>query len=285
MTTVGKVLVVLHLVLSVIFMAFAGAVFTAQKNWRKEALTKTAALKTANEKLSSQLEEFSRERTDTSTKMAQRDDQILKLSGEKSALASQVLTLDADNAKLLLTNDNVTQQAQLQAVETGERTAESDIARQKNAVAFLSREELNKKLHEAMDKQFSSEVQLQQLLERHDRVLNDLKAFRLYNGSKGLLTDPKSMVAQAAPPPPLEGRVMDYRKEKKQNTELVEISLGSDDGLTVGHMMTVYNAKGTYLGQIRLTTVEADKAVGIVITSLKPKNTVIAKDDYVTTKL
>jgi len=283
MTTVGKVLVVLHLVLSVIFMAFAGAVFTAQKNWRKEAVTKTTALKAANEKLASQLAEFDRERTDTSKKLAEIEDLNTKLKGEKAALTGQVLTLEADNAKLTLANDTLTQQAQLQTVETVERTLESDKAREKNAVAFLSRDELNKKLHEAMDKQFSSETQLQQLLERHDRVLNDLKAFRLYNGSKGMLTDPKMMVAQASPPPPLEGRVMDYRKEKKQNTELVEISLGSDDGLTVGHMMTVYNAKGTYLGQIRLTTVEADKAVGIV--TLKPKNTVITKDDYVTTKL
>ena len=283
MTTVGKVLVVLHLVLSVIFMAFAGAVFTAQKNWRKDAVAKGTALKAANEKLASQLAEFERERTDTGKKLSDSEDRSTKLSGEKAALTAQVLTLEADNAKLTLANDTVTQQAQLQALETGERTAESDIARAKNKVAFDSREDLNKKLHEAMDKQFSSEIQLQQLLERHDRVLNDLNAFRRYNGSKGMLTDPKLMVAQASPPPPLEGRVMDYRKEKKQNTELVEVSLGSDDGLAIGHMMTVYNAKGTYLGQIRLTTVEADKSVGIV--TLKPKNTVITKDDYVTTKL
>ena len=45
MTTVGKILVVLHLVLSIVFMAFAGAVFTAQTNWKlaeKAALTKLA---------------------------------------------------------------------------------------------------------------------------------------------------------------------------------------------------------------------------------------------------
>ena len=41
MTTVGKILVVLHLFLSVLFMAFAGAVYTAQKNWRTTAMTAT----------------------------------------------------------------------------------------------------------------------------------------------------------------------------------------------------------------------------------------------------
>ena len=126
-------------------------------------------------------------------------------------------------------------------------------------------------------------MQHHQLVERHDRVLSDLRAFQLYNRSKGLMTDPKQMIAQAAPPPPLQGLVMDYRKEKKQNSEMVEISLGSDDGLTVGHTMTLYNNEGRYLGQIRLTLVEADKAVGIV--TLKAKNTVIQKGDNVTTKL
>ncbi len=95
--------------------------------------------------------------------------------------------------------------------------------------------------------------------------------------------DPKLMIAETTPPPPLEGRVVDYVKEKKGNTELVEVSLGSDDGLSVGHTMTVYNREGRYLGQIRLTLVNADKAVGIV--TLKEKNTVIQKGDNVTTKL
>ena len=48
------------------------------------------------------------------------------------------------------------------------------------------------------------------------------------------------MIALTVPPPPLEGRIDDYRKEKKNSMELVEVSLGSDDGLSVGHLMTVY---------------------------------------------
>jgi hypothetical protein len=285
MTTVGKILVVLHLVLSVMFMAFAGAVFTAQKNWRTAYENSDKALKTANTKLKDQAEEFQRERTDTATKTGLLNDQIVKLTGEKGALTTQVLALDADNKRLQLANDAVGDQAQLATTEAEERTREQMLQRDKNEIAFKTRQDLIKKLNDAMDKIYGAEVLHQQLLERHDRVLSDLRAFQLYNRSKGMLTDPKLMVAQAAPPPPLEGLVMDYRKEKKQNknTELVEISLGSDDGLTVGHTMTLYNNEGRYLGQIRLTLVQADKAVGIV--TLKAKNTVIQKGDNVTTKL
>jgi chromosome segregation ATPase len=283
MTAVGKILVVLHLVMSVMFMAFAGAVFTAQKNWRTTAEASAKALTAANTKLKDQQSEFQRERTDTATKASALKDEITKLTGEKGALTTQVMTLEADNQRLKLANDSITDQASLAAKEAEDRKRQADLQSERNAVQYATREDLIKKLNEAMDKIYGLEVQHQQLVERHDRVLGDLRTFRTWNASKGLPTDTKSMVAQASPPPPLEGIVMDYRKEKKQNTELVEISLGSDDGLSTGHVMTVFDNEGKYLGQIRLTLVQADKAVGIV--TQKAKNTVMKKGDNVTTKL
>lgn len=283
MTTVGKILVVLHLVLSVMFMAFAGAVFTAQKNWRNTALANAKQLSAANTKLKDQLAEFEREKTATAAQISGLNDQVTKLTGEKAALSTQVLTLDADNKRLQTANDAVDDQSKLATTEAEERTREADLQRAKNSVAFQSREELQKKLNESLDKTFGLEVQMQQLIERHNRVLDDLRIFKQYNGSKGWPTDTKTMVAQTTPPPPVDGRVSDYRKEKKGSSEYVEVTLGSDAGLSVGHKMTVYNKEGRYLGQIRLMTVLADKAVGIV--TEKAKNTVIQKGDNVTTKL
>jgi chromosome segregation ATPase len=283
MTTVGKILVVLHLVLSIMFMAFAGAVFTAQKNWRTKSLADSALLAKANTKLKDQLTEFERERTDNQTKTDKLNDQIMKLTSEKGTLTTQVLALTTDNERLQLANDQVEGQAQLQTVEATERTAESTLQRNQNATTYQWREQLNKKVHELEDTVFAKDQEMQQLNDRHERVLKDLQTMKMYMGSLRLPTDPKLMIAKTTPPPPLEGRVVDYVKEKKGNTELVEVSLGSDDGLSVGHSMTVYNREGRYLGQIRLTLVNADKAVGIV--TLKEKNTVIQKGDNVTTKL
>lgn len=285
MTTVGKILVVLHLVLSIMFMAFAGAVFTAQKNWRTTALANDAALKKANTKLKDQLAEFERERTDNQAKSDKQNDQIMKLTAEKGTLNTQVLALTADNERLQLANDQVDGQAQLQTVEANERTAESTLQRTQNSIAYQWRMDLSKKVHELEDTLFARQQELQTLNERHERVLKDLQTTRIFLGSKGLPTDPKMMVSDKTPPPPVEGRVLEYVKEKKGNTELVEVSLGSDDGLSVGHKMTVYNREGRYLGQIRLTLVNADKSVGIVLKDLKEKNTVIQKGDNVTTKL
>jgi chromosome segregation ATPase len=283
MTTVGKILVVLQVVLSIMFMAFAGAVFTAQRNWMSEATKLKDALAKANTKLSDQQSAFETERRDTKQKMDAQANQVTTLKGEKDSLTTQVATLDADNKRLTLALDGVKDQALLTGVEADERKKEADIQREQNSMLFGTREELIKELHEQKDKVFSLDIQIQQLVERHEKVLNDLKTIKLYNASKGWPTDPKDMVAQSSPPPPLDGEIVEHRKEAKSRSELVEISLGSDDGLSVGHKMTIYNNEGRYLGKIRISYVEPDKAVGIV--TEKAKNIVIQKGDHVTTKL
>jgi len=115
--------------------------------------------------------------------------------------------------------------------------------------------------------------------------LADVATMKRYLSSKSLTTDPKLMLAQVTPPPPLDGLITDYRKEPKGGLETVEISLGSDEKLNIGHKLTAYSSEGKYLGQIRLTQVYPDKAVGIVVKDEKAKNVTIKKGDHVTTKL
>jgi len=287
MTTVGKILVVLHLVLSVMFMAFAGAVFTAQKNWRKTAETNAAQLAKAKAAANDQRTEFERERTDTAAKVAELNDQVLKLTGEKGGLFKQTTDLQADNNRLQTAIDAVGQQAELQTKEANERFLDSKVQVDKNKVAYETREALQKRLLEVEKRRDILELEQNQMKDRHERVLADLQMFKQYYGAKGMLTDPKQMVVQSSSPPPVDGVVEEYRKEKQgaASTELVKISLGSDEGLAVGHKLTVFNAEGRYLGQIRLTLVQPDTAVGLVIPNEKAKNTVIKEGDYVTTKL
>jgi hypothetical protein len=75
------------------------------------------------------------------------------------------------------------------------------------------------------------------------------------------------------------------RTNDKSGVELVEITLGSDDGLAVGHELYVYRngGQGKYLGQIRIVHLEPDRAVGRVLP--ETKNGVIERDDNVSTRL
>ena len=59
MTFVGKVLVIVQVVLSLCFMAFAGAVYTVQQNWKTAYERKVEELKRRNEENAQKDEEIS----------------------------------------------------------------------------------------------------------------------------------------------------------------------------------------------------------------------------------
>ena len=101
--------------------------------------------------------------------------------------------------------------------------------------------------------------------------------------------DPRVYAAQNDPPPILEGMVINAAENAKGSVDLVEISLGSDDGLVKGHKLFVFRSglqsdeDAKYLGQIELVFVDSDHAVGTVIE--KAKSGIIKKGDNVTSKL
>jgi hypothetical protein len=282
MTTVGKILVVLHLVLSVMFMAFAGAVYTAQNNWRtaqKKAMDDLAKEKSKSNDMRA---EFEKERTETTQKIGALTDNVTTLSGQNTALTAQVASLDSDNKQLRKDVDQQRDMAALTSTEAVERKNEADLQRSVNTGLFQSREELVKNLNETEDKRFALDVQLQQVSDKYEQLLNDFKIMKGFLASKDLPTDPKQMILQTTPPPPVSGLVTEVRKAEKSSRELVQISIGSDAGLVVGHRLTVFKGD-KYVGEIRLTLVQADKSVGYIFT--RAKNATIAVGDNVSTKL
>ena len=282
MTTIGKILVVLHLVLSIVFMAFAGAVFTAQTNWKlaeKAALTKLAKAESTIKEVQAESEKL---KSDFAQVKAELEKDIVKLKGINTALDVEVKTLTADNKQLRKEVDQQRDQAALTTTEATERKKEADLQREKNGDLYVSREVLESKLTETQDKVFALDVQLQQISEKYEQLLNDKKTMIAFLASKELTTDPKQMVAQTTPPPPLHGRVLDVLKpDRGKGRELIEISIGRDSGLEVNHKLTVYRGE-KYLGNVQLTRVESDKSVGFI--SYRAKNAYFQVGDEVTTK-
>lgn len=283
MTAVGKILVVLHLVLSVMFMAFAGAIFTAQNNWRAKEKA-TAALLAAEKKKSGDMQtEFDRQMADSKAKMDLLESDAVRLKGANTALDIEVKTLTADNKQLRKEVDQQRDQATLTTAEASERKKESDLQREKNNTLYDSREELAQKLYETEEKRFATEVQLQQTTEKFEQLFANYRTVIQFLASKNMTTDPKEMIATTTPPPPVEGRVLHVLKpDRGSRRELLQISIGRDSGLEIGHRLTVYRG-GKYLGTIRLTRVESDTAVGYVEPRPAP-NAHFEIDDEVTTR-
>jgi len=116
---------------------------------------------------------------------------------------------------------------------------------------------------------------LRERLEELNRQLQDQYA-QLNRVAKALGFKPDTLVSQI--PPKLDGVVTAVDEAKG----LVEISLGSDDGLKRGHVLQVIRGN-QYLGQITIRDIEHDRAVGAVDKKLQRGR--IKKDDNVTTKL
>ncbi len=282
MTFVGRILVVVHLVLSVFFMAFAGAVFTAHANWMKKAKDAQASLSKVQSELATARSEMENLKTANKVKVDELNGQITQLTGDKQGLEQRVTGLEDENKRVKTELDAQRVAAQLSTVETQDRTAESTLQRVKNSELYQSRNDVFAELKAAEDKLFAMDLQRQQFEEKYAQLLRDAGTMRSFLASKGLTTDTKQMLANTQPPADVEGVVLDYRRSEKGGNELVEISLGSDDDLRIGHTLTVYN-DDKYLGQIRLLEVTPDRAVGLVVK--KAKNTTIKRGDNVSTKL
>jgi uncharacterized protein with GYD domain len=78
-------------------------------------------------------------------------------------------------------------------------------------------------------------------------------------------------------PPALDGLVTSINER-----DLVEISLGADDGLQAGNILDVFR-RDQYLGQVRILRTEPNRAVGQVVR--ESRQGIIREGDHVTTKL
>jgi hypothetical protein len=77
-------------------------------------------------------------------------------------------------------------------------------------------------------------------------------------------------------PPEVRGKVLGVNQDN-----MIEISLGSDDGLRIGHTLEIFRGS-KYLGRIEVLHTTHDRAVGKILAGFKKG--AIQKDDDVTTR-
>jgi hypothetical protein len=139
------------------------------------------------------------------------------------------------------------------------------------------------------DSQFRTDTFFAQILTLNDEVnhLNSLKAQAIERESQlrnqvGRLA---SVVRRngldefsdtADKPPALDGRVIAVR------SDLLQISLGQDDGLRIGHHLDVYRG-AVYLGRVKIRETQPSSAVCEIIPKFLKGQ--IRKDDNVVTNL
>lgn len=284
MTFVGKILVIFQVVLSVFFMAFAVTVYNVQTDWKKNSDSYKGQVQTIQRALNDVNAEFDKYKTDTNAEIQKLSDRAEKAEAQNKSL-QQDLELSEGNLKsTLVERDNARTDAQLASQEADARTQEALKQRAENAKLYAQNTNLRKRLNEEENKTFNLSIEKQEMIAKHNKTLEELATIKEIARANKYDINIASYKAKTAPAPELEGFVLDTVKTKRGLVDLVDISLGSNDGLAKGHVLSVYREKDAkYLGGIEIISVEPNRAIGSVIPGLK--NGIIQRGDNVTTKL
>jgi hypothetical protein len=264
-------------------MSFAVAVFATHTNW-KEKVTNTDTAGGKELGLQPQLAQQKQINTDL---QAEIEKLTTALAKERAARVNVVATLEA---KLLQVQQQLTQKndelAKLDAahqilVETNEST-QNTLTALSNEVKTL-RDEI-RVAQQDRDAQFQTALtlteQLQQaqgelsrLTERHNVLLAQSASMERVLERNGLTVEtPVSHI-----PPRLVGEILE-----STGGNLIEVSLGSDDGLKKGHFLEVVRGS-QYLGRLEVVSTKPDVSVARI---LKPyQKGPMKRGDSVRTKI
>ena len=272
MTIVGKIFTVLIFILSVMFLAFSVVVFNTHEELEDQVKALNAKNITLQEDINSQTEE--------------RDDALEKLAQEQSARAYAIAALEAELQTAVNERDLISQDLTLieaentnlsSALKVAERTKErlsEEVAQIRTEIqdSQQSTDEMFLEVLRLTDSNNAQTAKLQLLVEREKQLVHRLA--RMNNVLRKNQLDEFSDVHEI--PPVLDGVVTAVQKD------LLQISLGHDDGIRQGHELDVY--RGTkYVGRVQVRETNPSSAVCEIIPNYLRDT--IRKDDLVATKL
>lgn len=283
MTFVGKIFVVLQLVLSVCFMAFAGAVYTAETNWREEAGNLNEQIAQIRQQLNEANQAMEKYKTTTTTTINDLKEDKALLGGQKETLSAQLARAEDDLQAARASVDQQTALANIAQEQAQFRKDETHRLRDANARLHTTINDMQAKVRGLEDTVFNKDTKIANIQDRHSAVVDELATYRSILLSENMSLNPEdyqNLGGVGEPPPAVIGQVLNTQVSNATGTEFVSISLGSDDGFKKGHELTVYRG-GDYLGKLKLVSVQADKAVGTMIPRSSPRNSDIQKGDNV----
>lgn len=279
---VGKILIVLQLVFSLCFMCFAGAAYTFHEGWKNRASTAEDKLKNTNMQLTEaqtarqQLEEKLKADVITQTDRAVMAE--AKVTGLETSLAQALGNLanaEQQRDKHLADLAIAQQEAQARISETTDARSENLRLNDRVVDGIAVRRTLEDQVLELQGQNNEAVRREQANIEKLERLRGVL--------SKNNIDWEEAMKGPVFPvSEKVTGVVRAARKNASRSAELVEISVGSDDGIAKSMRMTIYRG-AKYICQIEVTEVYPDVAVGRVIE--ETRNSTIERGDNVTTKL
>ena len=279
---VGKMLIVMQLVFSVLFMCFAGAVYSFQGQWRAKAEQMEKDLEVARQQTAEAGEARNREVTALKAEIVALADRRDTLTAERQSFEDQF-----ESAKKLL---------ELAQLERDKAIGDSEVASTEAAARIVEAAVLNTEVRSLEDRMAERFAQLQELEDLQLSLSGKLAAAeekqeehltensRLKDVLRINKIDPRTAVVGDVPAATdkVDGFVDNTLRNKARTQEYLSITIGSDDNV-YKDMKLIVSRGAKYICQARVVKVEADSAVCIV--DEETRQGTIERGDNVTTKL
>lgn len=261
MTTIGKILVIINFVFSLVTGALIIMVFTLSTNWERSYKTLKGYYEVSQANLKSQAAETADIKTKTNAEVRQKTDELAKTN-------EKVRDLEDNVSKLKDTLAKKEEEVKLTGASTANATGE--LLRLKDELKIAQAKvqdreakivELAKTAKDQQDKAIQAGIKAKTYQERSENLAAALETVtREFEGYKLGKTAARGQVERRPPPEDVEGIV----KNADAKSGLVTVSIGSDAGISKGNSLYVYRLapKPLFLGEIRIVDVNHHEAVG-----------------------
>ena len=273
MTLVGKIFTMLILILSIVFMAFSMMVFATHRNWKTTATKLQTDLQAANTALKDAKDALEREKTDLAREQAARKAALAALQVRVTQSETRLAAKQKELEDLTAAHSKATEVAKVAQDRLADLEKETNDLRNTLRTERSRLDKLFLNVVDLTDKLNQAESLRQNLEEVNRQATQQMTQMKMVLDRNGLSPDATTV---AHIPPKVEGVVLEV-----SDKDLVEISIGADDGLKVGHSLDVYSGN-TYKGRIVIKKTNPDRSVGQIKKELQRGQ--IKRGDRVTTK-
>jgi cell shape-determining protein MreC len=281
MNLIGKILVGVIFVMSIVFMTLGIVLYQTQSGWKdktKKVEDERSKIQTRNTQLETEIKNL----TDEYERLvAELKDDKDKLTSKNQELSEENKTLSSES--VILHQDIDSKTKLLASTQTNMSMMRDELLDTRDKLA-TARTELHEQFVAMVDKTNTARVlalELATLKSTFDVLKNDHVAASSLLANLGY-RDLAPDVYLLDVPPRITGTITDIRPNG-----LLEINIGRDDGLLQGHKLHVYRDKNqgaqSYLGRIEIIDVKPGKSVGKIMPEYRAGT--ILRNDNVTAYL
>jgi hypothetical protein len=285
MTVLGKILVGLNLVFSLVAASLFVMSYAARTNWKNYAEKVEAEYKVADGSAKAYAVEAAEARRANEEKVRIAQEQLAAKSAELTVQKNQ---LDEAQRKLKATEENLAQANNAINSSNAQKNLLMVDSKRLEAAVIAKDAEIKANLTTMNDlkkDKVSADIArdgFKEMAEGLEKRVRELEAFVKKAKATGVVPAGGTITSPSDNPPPED--VEGFVKRDADATGLVLISIGSDAGILKGHTLEVFrlSPQAKYLGRIKVIEVRPYEAVGQVVG--KPAGPIL-KDDRVASKL